>query len=192
MIQRATVSLLCFPILLACVGASAPALRAHPAQASGDFVALPDLAALAREGGMRAVIERWQADRRTLEEFFDLETAPVRRARLGELHAAWLAGLASIDFAGLPRGQQVDWLLLRDELRRRIKELELEAERLGEVAVALPFAEAIEGLHGARRDLEPVDPQAAAQLLTELAEGLEDVRERLARAGDDDLGERTA
>lgn len=188
--------MLCLSLVLpvACASASSPVSPGElggSRPVPGDLVDLPDLVALADEGGMRAVIERWHADRRTLEEFFDLRGSALHRERLGALHTAWLEGLGGIDFAALPRAQQIDWLLLRDELRRRVVEFELEAQRLEEVAVALPFAEAIAELHAARRDLEPVDPQAAAALLTELAEGLEGVRERLASSADDDVGERT-
>jgi uncharacterized protein (DUF885 family) len=184
-LQRAS-PVLTLTAVFACAGAAAPepgpaAPQGEERSSAADFVELPDLTTLA-QGGMRDVIARWQADRRTLEEFFDLEQSPLRRARMLDLHAAWLAGLDSIDFGSLPRAQQIDWLLLRGELGHRLRELELEEQRFDEVAAALPFAEAIADLHDARRDLAPVEPQAVAQVLTDLAVELESVRERLARS----------
>lgn len=191
MLQQRASLCLSLTVVLACASAAPPATSAGRSAGDDgvsdqnsidDFVDLPDLAELARAGGVRDVIARWQADRRTLEEFFDLELSPIRSARMAELHAAWLAGLDDIDFEALPRGQRIDWLLLRSELRHRLREIEHDARRFDEIAAALPFAAAIAGLHDARRELEPVDPQAAAQALTELAEELEDVRERLGRS----------
>lgn len=163
--------------LLAC--ASSAHTESAATQSAVDFVDLPDLPALTRAGGMRGVIERWQADRQTLEEFFDLQLSPVRRARLGELHAAWLTGLDAIEFEGLPRAQQIDWLLLRGELRHRLSALEHEGRRLQEISAALPFLSAIAELHDARRALEPIDAEVAAQTLADLAQELEGVREGL-------------
>lgn len=190
MVPQRTLSILCLSVVFACAGAAPPRTVPQGQPAAVDFVDLPDLATLARDGGMRDVIARWQADRRTLEEFFDLELSDVRRARLSDLHAAWLAGIESIDFEALPRAQQIDWLLLRGELEHRLRELAHEAERLDEVAAALPFARAIAELHDERRELEPVDPPAVAQALSDLARDLEGVRERLARSDAEDAGER--
>lgn len=178
MIHASAVVLLLFPVLPACASSSALQEQDRPALEAVDFVDLPDLAQLA-QGGMRDVIERWQADRRTLEEFFDLEASPTRHARLGDLHAAWLAGLDAIAFEDLPRAQQIDWLLLRGELRHRLSALEHEARRLEEVSAALPFLPAIAELHDAQRALEAVDGQVAAGVLADLAAGLEGVREGL-------------
>ena len=168
--------------LLAAAAPTAPADEALPglAELRADF----DVEALAADG-MRPLVERFETDGRAVGRRWD---GPDRRlpgtpwARHLETWAALLDGLPYERFDVEAR---VDWLLLRQRIRYEQRRLELEATAAEEAAALLPFAAEVAGLHAARRDLVPVDPQAAAVRLDALAEEIDALRERVRRAEDD-------
>jgi len=131
------------------------------------------------ESGMRARIERYEADHEALARLHDLELSPARRARLREFHAGRLAELARVDFERLDQAGRVDYVLLRNHLEHELKRLEVEAARFEEAAPLLAFAPAIVALVDARRGMEPVDAETAAGALVELKRGIERVREEI-------------
>lgn len=129
----------------------------------------PALAAPASDREMPARIERFRQDRQDLERFYDVPLSGVRRERLAEFLTGWERALATVEFAGLSRADQVDFLLLAAEVRHDRTALAEDARRIEQTVALAPFAPVIVSLEEARRRMEPVDPAASAATLDELA-----------------------
>ncbi|HEX5052162.1 MAG TPA: DUF885 family protein [Planctomycetota bacterium] len=128
---------------------------------------------------LRERIELFSADVGDLERRYDVPMSGERRRRLRERFEREQHELAEIDFDTLPRDARVDWLLLDNHVRRELHALDEEARRDEEVRDLVPFAATIVGLGEARRRLEPVEPEGAADTMAALAVAVEDVRTRL-------------
>ncbi|NIP82745.1 MAG: DUF885 family protein, partial [Gemmatimonadetes bacterium] len=128
------------------------------------------------ESDLAAVVRRFADDRAALFRRYDAEWSPERRERLRSFYAGWREELRTLDFAALGLEDRVDWVLLDNELRYRLHELDREEALFAEMRPLLPFAGPILALHRARRALEPLDPRGAAARLTELAEEVEALR----------------
>jgi len=148
------------------------------------FYAAPDARSLAAEGGMRALIERWRADRDALRRFFDVPGSSASRTRLRELSESWLAEIARLDYDALARPEQIDWQLLDGELRHELRTLELDGKRADEMAPLLPFAAQIAGLEEARRRFEELDAEQVAGQLAKLAKDIAALRVHVHAATD--------
>ncbi len=118
---------------------------------------------------MRALIERYAADRGNLHRFYDTPMSATGRERERSFLSAWRDALEVVHFDGLDREGRVDYLLFRNELRYRASRLDHDREREAEVAPLLPFAHRIVDWCDAHRRLEPVDPATVASDLAALA-----------------------
>lgn len=152
------------------VASNAQMVRPSVAERATSPAGVPDLAQLVSraQSPMRAVVERYVADRGALQRRYDTEWSASRRSRLRELNAGWRERLAEIDYASLDREAQLDYLLLDNRLRYELALLEREERQTAEMAALLPFAERIAELQLARRRLAPTDPAAAARALDSL------------------------
>src|SRR5687767_10567645 len=183
----------CFPTLFSVVPGLVPlaAQDAAPQEPAAQeavyeepFYAAPDARSLAAEGGLRALIERWRADRDALRRFFDVPGSAARRARLREHAESWLAEIARLDYDALARPEQVDWQLLDGELRHELRSLELEGQRADEMAALLPFAAEIASFEEARRNFEELEPEQVAGRLAQLAQDIAGLRPRVRSAAE--------
>ena len=140
---------------------AASAARAHDPSDSGEI----DRAAAM----MRPVIERYQADRTTLERSWVEGTSgqgfsgrgavplsPHQFARMKKFHADWQKTLAAVGFDGLDQAGKIDYLLLSNQLRYELRQLDLRQAEAAEVEPLLPMAKAIHSLDEARREFRPV------------------------------------
>ena len=154
----------------------------------GPFCPPPDLALLVSpSGGLRDLVERFETDHRTLRRFFDASFSTARRAEEMRMMELWLGALDAIDFDALDADARIDYVLLRNRLRYELRRLEIDAAERDETLALVPFGDAIVELQEARRRLEPGDPARAAELLVELAESIEPLKERLRRGlGDEE------
>ena len=72
---------------------------------------------------LRAMIERYSADRRNLGRFYDAPMSARRAERYGDFFRSWQYGLEETDFDALDHDGQVDYILFRNELRYRLEAL---------------------------------------------------------------------
>src|SRR5262245_360615 len=91
-------------------------------------------------GDLRALIERYQADRGALGRFYTLTGSPTRVERLRASCAEWRAGLDALDFDVLDQDGRIDWLLLRAEIAGDELDLARESRHAAEEAPLLTFA----------------------------------------------------
>ncbi len=134
-----------------------------------------DLAELNANSELRGVIERYQADRGSVQRSAGMAT-PARRQQMKDFHQQWLDRLATLDFDTLGHGEQVDYLLFKNYLQHEIRELELRGKTDDEVAPFIPFAQTIYDLDEARRQLEKMDWSKVAATLHGLAKQIGDAR----------------
>jgi uncharacterized protein (DUF885 family) len=152
--------------------------RAEPAQTTRRPAAeVPDLSDLdASSSEVRSLIERYVADRGSLNRSYPVEVSPARQARFKQFYGEWLATLGRLNFDTLSHSGQVDYLLFKNHLDSELRQLELNAKALAETAPLLPFAQTITDLAEARRRMERIEPPKVAALLTNLSKQIEAAR----------------
>ncbi|MGB6686622.1 MAG: DUF885 family protein [Terracidiphilus sp.] len=142
---------------------------------------------------MRALIERYNADRETLASVYTDPYAPSTRERWAAFYRENRAALEKIDFASLDRESQADYLLFANLLTQQEHQLELDEQQWRDVAPLLPFAPAIFALEDAKRRMEHPDPQKSAATIDELAKAVAASRKDLeAKAKDATPADRIA
>jgi uncharacterized protein (DUF885 family) len=148
-------------------------------QNTGQASARADGHPVARPGDgatMRAIVERFDADRGSLERFWDVDSSRARAARLRRFYDETLAELARVPFDALDVESKVDWVLLHRHVTSAIAKLDVSARELDEIAALIPFANDIAALQEARRALSDVDPEPTAAKLDEIARAVADAR----------------
>jgi len=170
----------CAILLVACV-ASPRAPRSASAQEGS----------VAPSASMPARIERYAADRNALARFYPVGASPARAERLSQVARDELAALSEVDFDALGLGDKVDHVLLRGELEHELATLADERARLERLADLLPFVDDVVALDDARRRVDPMDAEGAAATLDALADEIEALRERVAKAGGADEDDAT-
>ncbi|HXG95447.1 MAG TPA: DUF885 family protein [Blastocatellia bacterium] len=131
---------------------------------------------------MRGAIERFTADRGSLNRFYTVTGSPARHARLKRFYNEWLENLARMNFDSLSDAGRVDYLLLKNHIEYELRQLDVQAKQFAETAPLIPFANAIIELEDARRRLEPVDSPKAAALLTALTKQVDELKKGIEAA----------
>jgi len=125
------------------------------------------------DSSIRPLIERYRTDLSGLERRYDVPMSESGAARMRRFHGSWAEQLARVDFDGLAQDERVDYLLLRNDIRHEQKALAHEEQRLMEIDGLVGFRGVIIELAEARRALEPIDSEAIARSLTDLARAIE-------------------
>ena len=123
---------------------------------------------------------QYSADRGALERLYRYPYSTQRHARLRQLGADWTERLDAVDFEGLSRPAQVDWLLLRGEVGHDLEALADLAVREAEVAHLVTFAgPLVELLEARSARVLPGEEGAreAAEVLAAASAALEELRE---------------
>ena len=153
-------------------GQSTPAQR--PAPTAYD---IPDPASLVRPSApdLRELLERYAADRGSLQRFYDLPISPATHRAFEQFHRAWLAALARLDFEALGPEARIDYLLFRNQLDQELHRVDLGRRRWEEMSPLFPFAATIIALKEARQRVDPLDPAKAASTLVQLDKQIDEV-----------------
>ncbi|MEO8361864.1 MAG: DUF885 family protein, partial [Vicinamibacteria bacterium] len=133
---------------------------------------------------MRPVIERYQSDRTTLERSWmervdtggggfggrgnAMPLSPKQFARMKRFYAEWEKTLLATDFDKLDQPGKVDYLLLANQIRFEIRNLDIREKETSEIALMLPTAKAIFDLDEARRAFTPVKAEESARILNQM------------------------
>lgn len=123
--------------------------------------------------GLRAMLERYDADIGALERKWDVPGSEAGRARLERLHREALEDLARLSFEERGVDARIDALLLATRARRSLARLDLERRRDAELRPWMPSAGELVSLLESDVRLEDVDPEQAAALLDRIAGELE-------------------
>ncbi len=178
-----TLGLTSLALPAAALAAAAPDFRyGEPPQSQrpmADYV--PELAQLAasQPSELRATIERFLADRVTLQKFYSVNGSQLQLARFREFYLAWQQQLDAMPYEPLGVEGRIDWHLLRLQLRSELALVERQIARNAEMAALLPFAEDLARLQEQRQILDPVPPRAAAEVLAKAKTDIAAVRRSL-------------
>ena len=144
----------------------------------------PALGALTngKRSELAEVVARFDADRSALGRRYGVAYSPPRTQRLEAFTTQWLARLRELDFDRLSQQGKVDYVLLRHELEYDQYQLQRTRTQLAEMQPYVPFASAIFGLMESRRELQPVNQQAAGRTLAGLARQIDSVRTAIEKA----------
>ena len=144
--------------------------------------------AQAPESEMRAIIEYYVVDRGSLARSYPVSISPARAERFRKFYADGLERIQKLDFDSMSQDGKVDYLLLKNHLEYELRQLDLQAKQLAEIAPLIPFGKVIIDLEEARRRMETIDSAKAAATLTNLKKQIDDARrgvEAGLRGGDD-------
>jgi len=136
-------------------------------------------------GGLRALLERFDADRGNVKRFYNIPLSAGDQRRRAAFYQGWLATLAKLDFDRLSRPGQVDYVLFRNEIVRTQKKIEREWARDADILPLVPFKDPIVELLEARRRLEPVEGKTFAVRLEKIEKQIDTARQRLEGAIDE-------
>ncbi|MRG43742.1 DUF885 family protein [Chitinophaga sp. SYP-B3965] len=113
------------------------------------------------------IMVQYYADRGALNRFYFVRNSPERREKMTALQEQYLQRLSKLDYAKLPVGSAVDYVLFRRDLKDEQFQLDQEAKEYKGVQQWFPFAErlyAVERLR--RRGAAPDAEKLAAELNT--------------------------
>jgi uncharacterized protein (DUF885 family) len=128
---------------------------------------------------MRPLMEDFSADSRNLKRFYNLDNSPERRERLKKFYTEWLTRLNGLDFSGLGEDGQIDYVVFRRGLEHELTLLDLSAKHSEETKPYLPFEPVILSLEFNRQEMQPLQPQDAAQKLAQLTRDIAGVQKQL-------------
>ncbi|MDA7977617.1 MAG: DUF885 family protein [Pirellulales bacterium] len=136
-----------------------------------------DLTAFFNAGSeVRAVAERFEADRGNLERFYSVKMSPLRRQRMEQFYGEWLAALKELDQSKLSEEALEDLEALNVRIQDKLTQLSDEAARAATVSPLVNFAPAIVSLAEARQRKEAVDARASAGLLNQVTQHVRKLR----------------
>jgi uncharacterized protein (DUF885 family) len=145
--------------------------------------ALPADAAPAEPTDTAALLRRFAADEASALRFWRLRFSPRAHERRRAFLAQWRQRLDALDYEALGSAGRIDWLLLDGHLRHALAQSRFDARREEELRPLLPFAETIARLEEARRGLEPLDPEQAAETLSALTASVKAARSEKRESG---------
>jgi hypothetical protein len=141
-----------------------------PAGWADDPPSLNSLVAMARvESVLRVAVQRYTEDIAAIERRYPVAYSPARTARLRKHHEGWRQKLAELDFAGLDREGQLDYVALRNRIAYNLDRLALDEGRAAQVAPLVPFFDDIRLLQENRYDRKRVNAKSAAATLDKVA-----------------------
>ena len=124
-------------------------------------------------------IVRYSEDLSALERRYPVPLSPRRHQRLKLFHQEAMKRLLAMDYGTLGIDAQVDWQLLRNRIGQDLERLEDGERRDEDSRRLIPIWETIVSLEEARREMEPVEPRAAAERLHAALQVLKAFNEKL-------------
>jgi hypothetical protein len=128
---------------------------------------------------MRALIEYYVVDRASFLRSYPVPTSPARRERLRKFYADALERIKRLNFDSMNQEGKVDYVLFRKHLEYELRQLDIQARQLDEIADLIPFAQRITDLEEARRRMDPIDSAKAAATLNDLRKQIDSTRKAL-------------
>ncbi|PNY25834.1 Uncharacterized protein TCAP_04205 [Tolypocladium capitatum] len=110
-------------------------------------------------------IRRVQADLGDLNTFYHVSISPARHRRLHRFYSDELQSLFEVGFDALNQQDRVDFILLRNFLRRCVNQLKAERHGYGGLEPLIPFADIVVSLCERRKNVEPMEAEFVAKQL---------------------------
>lgn len=128
---------------------------------------------------MRPIIEYYVADRGSLQRSFFVNNSAARRERFRKFYADALERIQKLNFDSMSQEGKVDYILFRSHLEHELRQLDIEAKQMTEIAPLIPFGKTIVEFEESRRRMEPMDSAKAAETLNNLKKQVEDTRRQV-------------
>ena len=142
------------------------------------LASVPRLQAIASGPGseLADVVARFTTDQASLTRRYDAPDSPDQRRRMREFYSGWQTRLKELDFDKMGQEGKVDYVLLNNYLVHQLALLDRSDRQRAEEAALLPFADRLLALQDSRRNLQNVDPRAAARTLSEVTKVVDSLR----------------
>jgi uncharacterized protein (DUF885 family) len=133
----------------------------------------------ASQSEMRPIIEYYIADRGSLQRSFFVNNSDARRERFRKFYADALERIQKLNFDSMSQEGKVDYILFRSHLEHELRQLDIEAKQMTEIAPLIPFGKTIVEFEESRRRMEPINPAKAAETLNNLKKQVEETRRQV-------------
>ncbi|KAI8673310.1 hypothetical protein NCS55_00650300 [Fusarium keratoplasticum] len=117
---------------------------------------------------MADLVRRVRSDLRDLRNYYNIKMSERRHKRLSQFYKNELDDLFQMPFQDLGQQGRVDFLLLRNFLKRGQRQLNLDQKAQEAAMPLLPFASIIVSLCESRQDVKPMEAEKAAELLNKV------------------------
>jgi hypothetical protein len=131
------------------------------------------------ERTMPAVIEKFAADRMSLERVYSVGISQAYFVRFQKFYNDQLAVIAAVDFDELSKEDRIDYLLLKSLVTSDLHRLAIRKNHLEEMRPLLPFLHTIEGLTDQQRLMKPPEGEKIAAALTEMVKQVTAAKKQL-------------
>ncbi len=115
------------------------------------------MTATAQAPTMQDIIIRFAADEDALKKFYNIFLSKNRALALSQFYKHELSQLALLPFSHFAQDARVDYLLLKQYIRREIRRLELQAAKTAAVLRIVPFASSLIGILEARQNVSAAE-----------------------------------
>ncbi|HJM38830.1 MAG TPA: DUF885 family protein [Planctomycetota bacterium] len=122
---------------------------------------------------------QYQEDKATLNRLMPFTMSAMKLNRMESLYREWLVRLSNVDFGGIARSEQIDWLALNNLVKHDLGAAETERRKEQEVSHLLPFTSSLVGLVEARSQRLETPARDVADIFHEALKGIEEARETL-------------
>ena len=133
---------------------------------------------------MQDRIVRVTADLEVIKDFYNIEASAARYDRLQRFYDEELAALDELPFEAYAQDDKVDWLLLKNYLRRGRRTLALDRARDAQFEDFVePYAAPLRAWLEKRQRVEPLDPKALAGSFDDTVEIISRTRDFIEKNG---------
>ncbi|MEC7583784.1 MAG: DUF885 family protein [Planctomycetota bacterium] len=136
---------------------------------------------------LRDLTIAYQADLGDLQRRYDVPLSGERHARLQHYLENRQQEFAELEATDLARDARIDCWLLQNDVERRLRKLREAQRRQSETVELMPHAADLVGLCEARRRLEPIEGEAAAEQLQTARRQVEGLIKQIKSGGFDAL-----
>jgi uncharacterized protein (DUF885 family) len=130
-------------------------------------------------GLMRPYIERFTADRGALTRRYPVVPSTVARVRLKAFDEEWLGKLAAMDFDAMKQDDRIDYLVFRNHLDHLVRRAGIDEKRMQAAAPLVAFAPALVELDEKTRNMETVDAEDAARVVSAASKEIQQLQKQL-------------
>jgi len=120
------------------------------------------------ESELKASIERYSVDERSLDRYFIFPFSSARLSRFEAFYEEWLGILEGFDFDDLSQDGKIDHLLFKNHLVRALDQLQQERLSSKKISPLVPFAGTIIRLREDLQKMEWIDGPEAAKCLNDI------------------------
>ncbi|MFT5200501.1 MAG: hypothetical protein ACI87O_003182 [Planctomycetota bacterium] len=156
-------------------------LLSTPLLAQGQQTTRPQTAATLPELTMQ-----WREDVNALDRLYRFPLSEAHDKALAALHERWTQRMQAVDFEGLARREQIDWLLLSDAIRHAGEKLKNAQKEAAEVSIYLQYKQHLLPLLEARSQRDLPLARASAEAMQAAAQWIEDWQARWTEEADEE------